>query len=149
MNKDKFLTLLSKMSFTCIGVFWLLTVAGTLVLLGAILSSIIALNSPPLETGKKNSILLLDAIEAYKADHGFYPPDLYDTIEYDPSMLEHLSDYEYETYSANYSAREFMLSFRIRWTIDSWYCYYSGDRKWLQSDPTCWSNPRPIKKVNK
>ena len=141
--KDKLLNLFSKMSFTCLVVAWLLTAAGVLVLLWSTLASVIALDSPTLEIGKRNSLLILDAIEAYKADRGYYPQDLHDTIEYNPDVLDHLHDYEYETYSANYSAREFMLSFRTRWTIDSWYCYYSSDRKWLQSDP------RPINAPNK
>jgi hypothetical protein len=115
--KDKLLDLFSKMSFTCLVVAWLLTMAGVLVLLWSTLSSAIALDSPTLEIGRKNSILIIDAIEAYKADHRFYPKDLHDIIKYNPNVLDHLYDYEYEVYSAG-STREFMLSFRTRWTID-------------------------------
>lgn len=143
MNKDKLLDLFSKMSFTGMVVVWLLAAAGALALLLATLSSAVALDSPTSEAGKKNALLIIDAVEAYKADRGFYPQDLHDTIKYNPDVLDHLHDYEYETYPANYVAQEFMLSFRTRWTIDSWYCYYSEDQKWLQSDPTCWSDPRP------
>jgi hypothetical protein len=137
MNNDKLLDLFSKMSFTAIVVCWLITAAGALALVGSLISSCIALDSPTSEIGKENSILIIDALETYKADRGVYPPDLHDIIQYNPDVLDHLHDYEYETYSANYSPQEFMLSFRTRWTIDSWYCYYSGDREWLQSDPTC------------
>jgi hypothetical protein len=144
MNKDKLLGLFSKMSFTCLVVVWLLFAAGALALLWATLSSSIALDSPTLEIGRENAILIIDAIEAYKAEHRFYPPDLHDTIKYNPDGLDHLHDYEYEVYTANGSTREFIFSFRARWTIDNWYCYYSEDQEWRQSDPTCWSDPRPI-----
>ncbi len=144
MNKDKLLDFFSKMSFTALVLCWLLGVAGVLPLLWTAISSSMALDSPTLEIGRENSILIIDAIEVYKADHHLYPHDLHDILKYNPEVLDHLHEYDYETYTANYSTQEFMLSFRTRWTIDSWYCYYSGDHKWLQSDSTCWSDPRPV-----
>lgn len=147
--KDKLLNLFSKMSFTCLVVAWLLTAAGALTVLWAILSSVIALDSPILEIGKENAIPIIGAIEAYKADHHVYPQDLHDTIKYNPDALDHLHDYEYELYTGYGSTQQFILSFRVRWTIDNWYCYYSEDQEWLQSDPTCRSDPRPIHEANK
>lgn len=149
MNKDKLLSLFSKMSFTWLVLVWLLTVTWILVPVWNEVSRSIALDSPTQEIGKKNSILIIDTIEAYNADHRFYPQNLHDTIIYNPDVLDHLHDYAYEVYTANSGAREFMLSFRVRWTIDNWYCYSSEDQKWLQSGPTCWSDPRLINEVVK
>ncbi len=145
MNKDKLLDFFSKLSFTTLIVIWLLVAAWMLVMIWPQISRSIALDKPTWEDGRKNSIPLIDALERYKTDYGFYPQDPHDTYEYYPNVFEHLHDYQYETYSADGSAPpEFMLSFRKKWTINGWYCYYSGDHEWLQSASTCWSDPRPI-----
>jgi hypothetical protein len=144
INKDKLLDFFSKMSFTCLVTAWLLGAIGVFALIWSLVAERIALDKPTWEDGRKNSLPLIDALEKYKAAHGSYPQDPHDTHEYYPEVFEHLHDYQYETYSADGNPPEFMLSFRKRWTISSWYCYYSGDRKWLQSASTCWSDPRPI-----
>jgi hypothetical protein len=109
-----------------------------------------ALDGPMPADGLNNAKPVINALEAYKLDHGQYPVNI-DVLLYDhylqfprPYPSENY-DYEYDPFPSQEDQQEFMLSFRVRRSIGGWYCYYSKDKQWLKSNFSCWSSPRPEK----
>ncbi|HLO30165.1 MAG TPA: hypothetical protein VK249_13560, partial [Anaerolineales bacterium] len=95
-----------------------------------------ALNSPTFEDGTNNAKPLIYELERYKLEFQHYP------LSMDELSLGWLtSRYKYEPHPAE-KPREYMLSFRKRWSTQDWYCYYSGDGAWLRSSSACWDTVR-------
>jgi hypothetical protein len=140
LEKNKPSKLISTITFSIFLLCWLLAL---LILIQPLLRTL-ALNEPTFKNGVNNAVPIIDALEKYKAEYKSYPTTRYGLLVYDDTLEQRiLYDYKYETYPFTDSPTEYMISFRKRWSLDEWYCYYSEDQKWLEATSTCWSKPRP------
>jgi hypothetical protein len=100
------------------------------------------------EDGRANSARMMDAIEAYSLAEGQYPHNSDELfylhyLEVPGPQPNQYYRYEYEHYPSEEDRAEYMLSYRVKWGIYEWDCYYSGDGKWVRANFTCWSGSRP------
>ncbi len=110
----------------------------------------LAIDGVSFEVGQSNAQQLISAVEKYNIEHGQYPTNAYELLYFhyldapiprpNPSYK-----YEYEAFPSEDNRQEYMLSFRIKWSVGGYYCYYSEDGQWLKSYFTCWISPRPQK----
>ena len=110
----------------------------------------LAIDGVSFEAGQSNAQQLISAIEKYKIEKKQYPTNAYELLyfHYLDAPIPRPSPsykYEYEAFPSEDNRQEYMLSFRVKWSIGGYYCYYSEDRQWLKSYSTCWTSPRPQK----
>ena len=143
-RRQKHEDLASKIAFIFLLAVW---VIGSVWFIGQILRysgvySDLALYEPSKNEGINNATQLIQSLEKYKQKHGTYPLNIAELLDDSTTYIPHVFSYEYEVITSRDNQRAYFLSFRKRWSLNGWHCYYSEDMNWLTEKGKCSAETR-------
>jgi len=92
---------------------------------------------PSEEGGQVQAEIIVDALESYNEDHGFYPERLKDLSPAYVKRIPLQFQNDCTRYGNGIDGEKYVFEYVIRGTADDWNCYYPEIDDWMVWDSVC------------